>query len=220
MVLATALPILVLYACGREPEHREVARPAAQEATRNDGVPVFASNLPIQKVEQKLQGNDVEQVADAIVQMVTMQDRPEVVALLQAVWDGTADKYPQLNWPLLRSPLVRVALAQVLGQWHREDPQYRAFILNELPKTEGIDKRDVLIALGAVATEEDIPYLERTSREEEDEVVASAALAALQVAGGESARRALERIKNDPKVSPMRKQLAIQLLGLPTSPRD
>jgi hypothetical protein len=220
LVLATAVLILVLSACGREPEHREASRPTAHEATANAGVAVFDSNLPIQEVEHKLQGNDVEQVADAIVQMVTMEGRPEVVGLLQSAWDGAADRYPQLNWPLLRSPLARVALAQVLGQWHREDPQYRAFILNELAKTEGVDKRDVLIALGAVATDEDIAYLERTSREEEDEVVASAALAALQVAGGESARQALERIKNDPKVSLMRKQLATQLLGLPMSPRD
>jgi hypothetical protein len=217
-VLATSLAILVLFACGREPEHRDEAQRATRDA-HDAGVTVFASNLPIQDVEKKLQGDDVEQMAEAIVQMVTMQDRPDVAGLLESAWQGTSDRHPQLNWQLLRSPIVRVALAQVLGQWHREDPQYRAFILDELPKNEGVDKRDVLIALGAVATEADIPYLERTGREE-DEVVGSAAIAALQVAGGESARQALERIKNDPGVSPMKKQLAVQLLGLPTPPRD
>lgn len=219
-LLAVSLAALVLCACGREDADSNVADQSARsDMSAGREVRVFGADLKLDEIKEKLRGNDAKQMADAIVQMVTMQQRAEVADLLQAAWSGTRDKHPDLNWQVLQDPRVRVALAQVLGQWYPDDPQYRDHILAAVEKAHGLEKTDVLIALGAVATESDIEYLERTGKEA-DEATAAGALAALQIAGGESATQALERIKNDPNVSAQRKKLATQLLGLPRPPGD
>lgn len=217
---AVLLATLVLCACGREAVESTDANQSARSAVpEGREVKVFGADLKFEEIKEKLRGNDAKQVTDAVVQMVTMQQRAEVADLLQAAWNDTRDKHPDLNWQVMQDPRVRVALAQVLGQWYPDDPQYRAYILAALEKAQGMEKTDILIALGAVATESDIEYLERTGKEA-DEAVAAGALAALQVAGGESATQALERIKDDPGVSAQRKKLATQLLGLPRPPRE
>jgi hypothetical protein len=181
-------------------------------------VTVFGADLPLDQIREKLRSSDAKEMADAVVQMVTMQQRREVSNLLQGAWDHAVGKYPDLNWQVVGSRSVRLALAQVLGQWHPDDPQYRGHILSEIERAEGMEKADTLIALGAVATESDIGFLEHVGREADD-IAAAGALAALQIAGGESATEALERVKNDLTLSVQRRKLAAQLLGLPRPPR-
>lgn len=218
-LLVVSLAVLVLCACGREAADENVAdKSAHSDMSAGREVKVFGADLKFDEIKEKLRGNDAKQMADAIVQMVTMQQRGEVVELLQAAWNDARDRHPDLNWQVMQDPRVRVALAQVLGQWYPDDPQYRDHILAAVEKAKGMEKTDALIALGAVATESDIEYLERTGKDA-DEATAAGALAALQIAGGESATQALERIKNDPNVSSQRKKLATQLLGLPRPPR-
>lgn len=194
------------------------------DSARGDGTPgrevaTFGSDLSFEDVKAKLQLSDSQQMAEGVVQMVTMEHRGEVARLLQDVWAGARDVHPELNWQVIETPQVRVALAQVLGQWHPDDPQYRDYILTALQRAQGLDKVDALIALGAVATESDIEFLERTAREA-DETTAAGALSALQVSGGRSAVEALERIKNDATLSSGKRKLATQLLGLPRPPRE
>lgn len=219
-VLSATLATLILCACGREAADSNVADQSAHsDMSAGREVKVFGADLKFEEIKEKLRGDDAKQVADAIVQMATMQQRAEVADLLQAAWKNTRDKHPDLNWQVMQDPRVRVALVQVLGQWYPDDPQYRDYILAAVEKAQGMEKTDALIALGSVATESDIEYLERTGKEA-DEATAAGALAALQIAGGESATQALERIKNDPNVSAQRKKLAAQLLGLPRPPRE
>jgi hypothetical protein len=218
-VIAVALAALILCACGREAADANVADQSAHSGvSAGSEVKVFGADLKFEKIKEKLRGNDAKQVADAIVQMVTMQQRTEVADLLQVAWNGERDKNPDLNWQVMQDPQVRLALAQVLGQWYPDNPQYRDHVLAAVEQAQGMEKIDALIALGAIATDSDIEYLERTGKEA-DEATAAGALAALQIAGGESATQALERIKNDPNLSTQRKKLATQLLGLPRPPR-
>lgn len=219
-LLVALLTALVLCACGRESTDSTNADPSARgEMSAGREVKLFGADLKFEEIEEKLRGDEAKEMADAIAQMATMQQRAEVARLLQAAWDDAMEKYPDLNWKVIHDSRVRVALAQVLGQWYPDDPQYRAYILAALEKAQAMEKVDALIALGTVANESDIDYLERTGREA-DEATAAGALAALQIAGGETARQALERIKNDPGVSAQRKKLAAQLLGLPRPPAN
>lgn len=211
--------VLAVSACGHKVTDVGASGESPRPASAGRQIDLFSSNLDFQNVREKLKSSDPKQMTEAIIQMVTMNRRPEVNALLQAAWNQQMDADPELNWNTLQNSQVRIALAQVLGQWYPDDRQYRDYILKDLDKVQGMQRVDDLIALGAVANEADITFLEHTAREA-DQIVAAGALSGLQIAGGVTATEALKRISDDPSISTQTRELAAQLLRLPRPLRD
>ena len=211
--------LCLLCACQRYDNGPDNADPTARSGkSENGAISLFGTDLSFPEVKEKLRGRDTKQIADAIMQMATMRHRMDVVDLLLAAWNGTRSKYPDLNWHLVEQQEVRVALAEVLGQWD-SNPTYRAYILGILEKTPESEKTRILMALGAVATDQDIAYLEQVGRGDND-VDAAGALSGLQIAATEPSIAALERVRSDEAVPKERRDLAAAILALPRRSRD
>ena len=210
-VLALLLAVPTVRCSPSEPDAS--TNPGRASPSGND-VQVFAADLPFEQVRSSLRETDEQAIVYAIVQMAPMKYRQDVVHLLNAAWQESRSDYPDLNWQLLAKPRVRVAMAQVLGSWERDDPQYRSFILDELNSARDMDKVETLIAFGTVAIESDIALLNTLARGP-DELSATGALSGLQAADTNSARQVLTRIAGDLSVPEDRRKFAGQLLSMP-----
>jgi hypothetical protein len=181
-------------------------------------VPLLRSDAPIDFVAQQFRISDARAMSNGITQLVTMRDRPDVVALVDAAWRMDRRSHPDFNWTSLETLTVRLAIAGVLGQWATDKTAFRSFATGQINSSDPMTRLDAVIALAAIGDPADTALFERLARGA-DESVATGALGALQIMGTPESLHVLEAAASDPALPAARQQLAKSMLALPRPPK-
>ncbi|MDY0013667.1 MAG: HEAT repeat domain-containing protein [Rhodocyclaceae bacterium] len=88
---------------------------------------------------------------------------PEAIHLLEAVWGNETDKYPELPWPILNRPVVRLGIAQTLGRLD-PDPAYRDYALTQTRSKDEVVAGHAVFALGLIGNDDDVQLLKGYSK--------------------------------------------------------
>lgn len=123
--------------------------------------------------------NDIDVLCNEINQVEWSTENLDVV---QAVWNKNIDKYPDLPWQKLNNDIVRLSIANVLMQAHRNCKielnmdELHDFVRSKITSKNLSVKGKATYLLGLAGRDEDIPFLSSIVESEENGWAEEAAL--------------------------------------------
>lgn len=230
---ATGLILLLLGACGRDQDAAVEAPPAAGVPAAPEAPPldryeglrarIRAGDASLQEIEEALTEADLQGLSNTLLHLYLVREQPGAADLLQDLWHRRAADWPALNWVGLDRTAARVALAHTLARIHPQGAEvYLGAIREALADPDPFARAQAVVALSFVGDDGDLPMLEALARYDTP-YAAEAAIKALAIHGGESARGALLRLgehhRGDPAKSAVIRQVLLERYGEPASPQ-
>lgn len=121
---------------------------------------VFAGNNTL--LETLRTENDIDSLCNEINQV---EWSTENLNIIQAIWSKNIDKYPELPWQRLNNDVVRLSLANVLMQAHRNCKiesnmdKLHDFVRSKITSKNLSVRGRATYVLGLAGRNEDIPFL-------------------------------------------------------------
>ena len=162
----------------------------SKQSDRNDAL--YATFLDgeatIIDVNKLFELSDPFQMSNIINAMIRYRDQRKFVSVLESVWENETVKHPKYNWVVIRSPMVKISLAQVLYQISQKNI-YKKYIYNKLKADNKSEMAAAVRSIGVIGSSKDIQMLVGIIINE-DITVASSAIASLGVMDSEQSKGA------------------------------
>ncbi len=122
---------------------------------------IYTGKAKLSQVKWALTSGDTTQLVNTMHALYAMRGHIGIYNMLYRMWRLEMDDDPNINWPAIKQPPVRIALASTInridGLKSRELREYiRSFKYDDLDANRG----QVLVALGLNGDPVDVPYLE------------------------------------------------------------
>lgn len=204
--------VLAVVGCAGKSESQTEREDPQTLRVGSQKLQLLRGDAPIEQVRQQFKLATPREMSNGIIQLATMRDRPEVIALLEGGWRLDKSSYPDFNWPVLETPTARLAIAAVLGQGAVDKMPYRAFAQSHLESSDAMTRMDAVIALGTIGDSADLLKLAEYANGT-DELLAMAALGTLHSWRTKEAHAIVEAVANNPSMSSERRNQAARMLA-------
>ncbi|MGR8950255.1 MAG: hypothetical protein ACU84Q_19595, partial [Gammaproteobacteria bacterium] len=132
--------------------------------------------------------SDPASLSNSLHALFAMRWHRGVVHLLDGMWDGDKEKYPELAWAQLSKAPARIALASTINRVKIVDTaEYQQYIRQHGQDAHEFNRAQVAVALGFNGDSRDLPLL-RALADGDNHYVAQSAITGLSVFGGNAAR--------------------------------
>lgn len=69
-----------------------------------------------QSLKEDFQSRDIERITESLEDIKSMTFKGQILPFVQDLWETRKDKYPCLPWEVIETEIVKVELADILGQ--------------------------------------------------------------------------------------------------------
>ncbi|HTT09200.1 MAG TPA: HEAT repeat domain-containing protein [Gammaproteobacteria bacterium] len=176
-------------------------------------IALLTGRASLADVRLALTERNVSYLTNTLHALYNMRWHRGVWHLLDDVWAGKRDAYPELSWDLLEKPPARVALASTLIRIKIVDTrEYQEYIRSQKDARHEFTRAQVAVALGFNGDPDDIPLL-RKYAEGSNPYVAQSAITGLGLMGSDPAKKTLAELRDAFKdKEPARSKLIAEVL--------
>jgi hypothetical protein len=164
-------------------------------------------------VIEVLKTDDADEIVRVMNELKRKQSSWELMDFTMELWNKNKTKYPELNWVMLESPVIRIEIADILVQANyngyvkiekKEINNYAREVING---PDQMAKSQAVSVIGTLKNEADIPLLRNVALEENPVTFTSAILALSSFCKDQGAN-ALNEINKKLKRTDSKKQFA------------
>jgi len=124
---------------------------------------VFSSQfVTVQSLKEDLRSKDFDRIEESLSNVKRKSYKGHILPFIQDLWDQRKDKYPDLPWDVMEYDIVRVQLADILGQAVRnarirmDVKPIHNFLVSLIDSTDRDVSRKALGALSMIGDETDV----------------------------------------------------------------
>lgn len=174
---------------------------------------ILEKRATFEEIREVFKGDDRLALSNNINALKRYRSDAQVLELLKAVWNQDTARFPDLSWPLLRQPSVRVSIAFALHDLDGANAStYLEFIRRHLWEGDSETRSNAAANLGIIGSNADIPALEKLIVDG-DVVVAVGAASALGMLRTPESRSSLEKLNKSKKLNDQKKKIIQQVLN-------
>jgi hypothetical protein len=125
----------------------------------------LTAGLSRDQVLSSIRTGNLDAIKTTLNQIKGMAYPQDILPVMQDIWDGKSDQYPDLPWRVLKSDIVRTEVADILLQAHYNGlikinvASIREYLLKEIRNSDSETARTALLALAPLDDAADVPAL-------------------------------------------------------------
>lgn len=158
------------------------------------------TDVTLQSLTEDLHSREIDRIAESLNQVKSMSYNGHILPFIQDLWEQREDKYPSLPWEIIELEIVRVELANILGQAIKNEeirmalPPIHNYLSDLIFSTDSPVARKAIGALSLIGDETDVAKILTVAKKVEPRTF-RIAVATLTMMCNEKAKKALVELK-------------------------
>lgn len=157
--------------------------------------------ITVARFKEDLRSKNYDVIIESFNTIKRMRYKGEILPFIRDLWDFREDRYPELPWDVIRLPVMRVEVADVLLQARRnrlieiDDAEVRSFVKEMLKSDDVQVKSHAIRVLGITDDPEDVPLIFKLGAETENPTVFRSVVVTLVGMCSEEAKDAFDELE-------------------------